>query len=566
MAILGDRVSIAFLDTQGWRGREAGPRWALLALVFCGASLAVLREGLTGPFLSDDFGNIVWNPWIQELSFENLKVILDPYGEVALYTANYAPVHMFAHALEWAVFGVSTTGYHVVNVLLHGIVSTLLVAVFVDRGLPIAAALAGGALFLVHPANVEAVVWIFQLKTILALGFALVALLLQSRRPGLAAFAFALALLCKAQALFALPVAALVAWTSSDASGGARGNARWLWLWVGIAALYAWPQFFAFERLGESIARADESTVTSLRSAVANGARYLLLAATSIGSSVFHEPPRADSFGDPWWLAGLLFTVALGARFAVTLARRDPEAIWWGWAAAAFAPVSQLFFPFLYPMADRYLYLILPGLLGGALLLAQRGLAALPDDGPRRMGTAVAAGLLLVLVPAFALHAGARASVWRSNFALMSDAAANYPDGIIGHQMNAREAALRGDVDAVVTSLRLALGRGWDHFPDLQSDPAYLTMREHPEFLELERDVVRAWLDKELVRPEPTESSLHRRAQAFALLGELEPAVEAYEAAIRLDGVRKAELIAEVAPLRAKLRAEQRRAAREAAE
>ena len=79
---------------------------------------------------------------------------------------------------------------------------------FRETGIPGRAALAGGLFFLVHPANVEAVAWASQLKTLAALSLSLLALLGLRRWPPAALSLFALALLAKASALAALPMAA----------------------------------------------------------------------------------------------------------------------------------------------------------------------------------------------------------------------------------------------------------------------------------------------------------------------------------------------------------------------
>ena len=57
----------------------------------------------------------------------------------------------------------------------------------------------------------------------------------------------------------------------------------------------------------------------------------------------------------------------LGYRVVATLRARSVEAGFWLLAAASFFPVSQIV-PLPFPIADRYLYGILPGLLGGLLL------------------------------------------------------------------------------------------------------------------------------------------------------------------------------------------------------
>jgi hypothetical protein len=87
---------------------------------------------------------------------------------------------------------------------------------------------------------------------------------------------------------------------------------------------------------------------------------------------------------------------------------------------AAFAPVSQLF-PFVNPVADRYLYFILPGLIGGALLWAQACLA--PSQRPWIRSGRAPAVLLAALVACFAWQSAERTPLWRSETRLLVDAA-----------------------------------------------------------------------------------------------------------------------------------------------
>ena len=223
--------------------------WICLA-AFAVVAFAIYSPALGGGFISDDLGYIVSNAYVQALNAENLVAILDPFGRPAQLTVNYAPVHLLLHAVEWHFFGDQDfVGYHAVNVAIHSVASVLLVAVFVASGIPQAVAILLGALFLLHPANVEAVAWIFQLKTSLALALSLGALLLLRRRPGLALALFALALLTKITAVFAVPVAAVMLW--------ARDSARrrdWLWLgaWTGVLGLCLLAEIAAFSSSGPS--------------------------------------------------------------------------------------------------------------------------------------------------------------------------------------------------------------------------------------------------------------------------------------------------------------------------
>jgi hypothetical protein len=509
--------------------RPAQPLLAL-GLLFLAAAFAVHAPALRGTFLSDDFGYIVTNPWIQTPSLANLKAILDPWGDPAAYTINYAPVHLLLHSLQWTLFGADTLGYHVTNVALHAATSLLLGVLLLRTGLPRSFALFGAALFLLHPANVEAVAWIFQLKTIVALLLALAALLALPTRPGTASVLFALALLAKAQASFAIPVAAALAWTQP---AGAPRRWGWIALWTLLFGLYALPEFAGFQRYGELGQPLHEDAGVRLRSIVAFGARYLVMAATGFGVSAFHEPPLALSPLDPWWLLGLAAGAALAARTISCLARRRVEGAFWLWAAAAWAPVSQLF-PFLYPMGDRYLYFILPGLLGGALFWAAGAARRLRDPAPALRVAAAAAALALLV--GFGLASHARARVWRSEASLAADAAVHYPHGISASLIRARDAARQRDVAGSVAALRAAAARGYDGFLALGSDPSYAPLRAEPEFQAVVAELAARWLDRNLLNRDPTQADLRMRGLAHLARGDLEAAAAALEAALVAGG------------------------------
>jgi hypothetical protein len=553
------------------KGRLGSAAFGLHWLGFAVLGLVVFAPALQGQFVSDDLGYIVTNPYVHELSSENLIALLDPRGEPALYTANWAPLHLLGHALEWSLWGASTTGYHVVNVLLHALAAALLVALFVQRGFSRVASGLAGLVFLLHPANVEAVAWIFQLKTIGALALATGALLTHPRRPWLGTLLFALALLTKASALFALPVAVVFTWIARDPEDGWRLHWRWLGGWALILALYAWPEFFAFQRLGQATGVEPEGWV-QVRTIAAIGARYLAMAATSYGVAAFHEPARALSWLDPWWLAGLTAGALLTARCVSMLVRRREEAAWWIWAAASYAPISQIF-PFLYPMADRYLYTILPGLLGAAMLVSREawrrlepGLRSRPRvlEAVPPLWVATAAVLALALV--FGLRSHERARVWRSSTAVELDSIRHYPDGISANVFRSAQAAQRGDAEKAADSARRAYELGFHRFMHFYEVPTFAAVRNEPEFQELLVEMAGRWIEETRRTPNPTQADLRVRAHAHFVRGEHAEAELLLEQALELGGRFDSGIRAELDQVRAALRREGRRSTGRSAE
>jgi hypothetical protein len=258
--------------------------------------------------------------------------------------------------------------------------------------------------------------------------------------------------------------------------------------------------------------------------------------------AAFQEPAPARSWLDPRWLAAIPLGAVLGWRTVVTLRARQPEAAWWIAAAAAWAPVSQLF-PFLNPVADRYLYFMLPGLIGGAALWLD---SALRQRALRRAAVALAAAVAAL----FALGSAERARLWRDEGLLLLDAARHYPDGATAHYLRARGAANRGEVEVAVAELREAWARGLDRFMAFEQDPVLATIRDTPEFRELIREMAGAWLERARERGHGTPAELLVMAQAHVVRGELAPAAALLEAGLAAGGPFEAVLRAELAAVR----------------
>jgi hypothetical protein len=493
-------------------------------------ALLIYLPSLGGPFLSDDSIYLTHNPQVQAVTVENLLEILDPAGDLALRTANYAPLHLLAHMAEWALFGESMPGYHLVNVALHALVAVLLIGLLRDSGVAPRWAALGGLLFLVHPANVEAVAWISQLKTLLAMALLLVALRARRRWPVAGVAAFVLALLAKAQAAVALPVALLLEWTRGRGGGVEAGGRRWsdLVVWGAALAAFAGVEFWALGHAQIGSTPVSEDSAVRVWNSLAIAARYLAMAATSYGVSAFHQPDPVASPLDPWVIGALAMLALLGSRFLWVLIGRREEAAWWAWAAISFLPVSQIT-PFVYPIADRYLYFILPGLLGGTLLAARGLLAPLVASSRAGQLARAAEVAVLCLGIAFAWQSFGRAGLWTSERLLLADAVRHYPDGPSAHYSRAREAATWGDPAVAVDHLRRAVARGHHGLEQLFADPGFAGIRSHPDFQHLTRQLARRQIEEMGRASRLTEANRIKLAEAHLIAGEPERAVEILE-------------------------------------
>ena len=276
-----------------------------------------------------------------------------------------------------------------------------------------------------------------------------------------------------------------------------------------------------------------------LRTPVAIGARYLAMAATSYGTSTFQEPAPAASWLDPWWLAGLALGGILAARIGWALARRREEAAWWLWAAAAWAPVSQIF-PFLYPMADRYLYTILPGLLGGVLFACRDPAGRLArrfgQAGGSRTPARIAALGVLALAILFGLRSHERAAVWRSDATLTFDTILHTPDGISANMLRAAQAGRSGDARAAARAARRAYERGFDRFMVLEESAEFASVRHDPAFQAVIAAMARRWIEDARSLADPTQEDLRIRARAYTALGDFANAETLLTRAVAMGG------------------------------
>jgi tetratricopeptide (TPR) repeat protein len=409
-------------------------------------------------------------------------------------------------------------------------------------------------IFAVHPANLEAVAWISQIKTEAALAFSLGAVLSQRRYPALALALFALGLLTKASAITALPMAAALSWSRRDA------GRQWIWLagWLVVACLYAIPELSA--QVATETSPYPDRWV-QIRSIFSFWGRYLVMAATSYGVSPFQEPEPAHSILDPWWIGGFLAAILLAWRTIAALQARRAEAAYWIAAAASFAPISQIW-PFMHPMADRYLYFILPGLIGGSLLAALEfrapGSEAISDReaGIRWTSTATrwaVLGAALVIV-AFGVRSHARAGLWRKEVLLVKSAALQYPDGANASYNRAVLAARRRDADTAVRELRAAAAKNIGHMAKFSADPRFKPISKEPVFHELIDEIAGRWIEFARSRGLETETWLRSTGQAHRVRGEYRDAIDCFERALRLDGPLQGEIAKDLESTRAQWR------------
>src|SRR6476620_10348227 len=165
----------------------------------------------------------VWNGgflWDDDAYIINNELLTAPHGWQRIWfsldsPSQYFPLTYSTFRIEHALWGLNTTGYHWVNLLLHVGNALLVWAVLARLGIP--GAYLAAAIFALHPVQVESVAWITEQKNTLSavfyLGGALASLRFEERREwrayALALFLCALAL-CTKTVTATLPAALLL--------------------------------------------------------------------------------------------------------------------------------------------------------------------------------------------------------------------------------------------------------------------------------------------------------------------------------------------------------------------
>ncbi len=448
----------------------------LIALALLLIVVVVFWRAVNNQFINLDDGQFVYdNPYVKSLTWSNVAHLC---GVLLIY---WMPLTWLSHAVTYQFVGLEPAGHHLVNVVLHGINTSLLflvvLALFrwaqrVRRGGSVATPPSGTALggdvgtstsgptktvllisagvalvWALHPLRVEAVAWVAERKEVLSACFSLAACLAYlwaANRPGrqfrLRLYACCLplhlcALMSKPMAM-TLPVVLLLLdiWPLgrvNTADGFRRCLAK-----LGRLAIEKIPFFVLSVIVGIISLRSERSLEdfsspellqfgNRLNQAIRSLSFYFEKTLWPDGLVVYY--PRETYSGLDWWPVGLSLALLIGAMvLAYRFWRRGRVG-----PAVALAVYLVTVFPVLGILrvgnqirADRWTYIptISALVLGGFLvlkLIEQRRRLAVPAG--------VLTAIILVLLSILTMR---QTELWKDSRTLWEANIARYPDRI----------------------------------------------------------------------------------------------------------------------------------------
>jgi tetratricopeptide (TPR) repeat protein len=373
---MGDRVEGAMVrEMTWWRG--------VLVVLLAGG---VYAGTLGNDFVGDDLASIVQNELVQRGAWRDIFMTRS-WAAASSPNQLYRPLVTLSFAVNHAIGGDVPWGYHLVNVLLHALVSLLVYLVVRRISGRVGVAWWTAVLFAIHPINTEAVAQVVGRAELAAALWVLIALLadLQTYEAvprvrlrswhALVLIAFAAGLFSKENAVTLLPglvltdLAVRCRWRWQAFVAGMRGQRGALYggLLIVTGCYLAWrlPLEVGPPLSGAMNPLHGESVGVRLINAVVIAGRYLWLFLVPIRLSADYAigtVPIVRGVLD-WRVGASALALGACAVLALRSARKAPV-ITWGllFAACTYSLVSNVLFAVWTMMAERWLYLPSVGL------------------------------------------------------------------------------------------------------------------------------------------------------------------------------------------------------------
>jgi tetratricopeptide (TPR) repeat protein len=408
----------------------------------------------------DDFDTLVTNSRYQGLGLAQLRWMFTTF-----FLGHYQPLTWVTWSLDFLLWGKDPFGFHLTNLLTHGVNAVLFYFVcrrllllafgkFADQqqvNMALATAFAA-LLFAVHPLRVESVAWVTERRDVLSASMLFCTLLCYlratraqgqqaARRAWLSpALGFYLiSLLSKATGITLAVVLIILDWyplrrLSADPRDWLNLSARKVFIekipFLLLGIIFAVIAIFAQEQAGAMSLLENYPIPRRLAQALYGASFYVWKTLLPVGLSPFYQlypKPNVFSPFDFRFIISAIVVLSITAG-AFALRKRWPALLAaWACYIVVVSPVLGLAQSGPQFVADRYSYLscVSWALLAGAgLFIALRRSSSLPDAQEKVLVTSGLAGLLLLVLGVLTWN---QTYVWRNSESLWRRAVAVNP-------------------------------------------------------------------------------------------------------------------------------------------
>jgi len=424
---------------------------ALWLAAFFFAGFLIFSDCLTYPFLVnwDDDRYVTGNDFIRGFSLPHVRRAF-----LAPFEWNYAPLQLLSYMADYEIGGLNPAPYHFTNIVLHILNSWMVYLLIRAMKCPSWPAGLGGFLFLVHPVQVESVVWISERKNLLSLFFFLASFLAHiqnGRRAGhLLSFAlFVPAVLSKSAAVVLPPILVLYDWIDQRGQG-------WRILLLRSAPFFAVSLVFGCMAIrfqmagGESYFDTREGTWIWTVPVIF--VRYLLLVIWPVNLAAFYDVPVEAALTAKVAGACLLGLAVMGVSIGLC-GRKRLAGFWIVFFLISLAPLLHVV-PLPTPMNDRYLYFPMVAVAGLLALLAGRLSQA--SLGARAVGMMCLVSVVVLL----GFGASRQVLVWQDSETLWSTAVRRSAGSALVHHKLAEASFAAGRYERVISEFDAAVRLG----------------------------------------------------------------------------------------------------------
>lgn len=439
-------------------------RWLLIMALIAAALVAPLPflPALENGFAEwwDDTAMLVENLAFREITPASLHWMFSTF-----LIGHYQPLSWLTLAVDYQVWGMNPRGYHLTNLLLHGVNAALFLLLSVkllairavdsesSRRFRIAGALAGALFFALHPLRAESVAWAIQRRDLLSATFLLATLLAYLSVAGkvgreraqwlLASLGlYLLSLLSKATGITLGVVLLILDVYPLHRLGDGKqalwsGGPAWRVLaekipFLALGAIFAGVAAAAQRDAGAIRTVEQHSLLSRLMQATYGLFFYVWKTVVPSGLSPLYELPQPFSTATPRFLVPLV-AIPLVVLTLVACRRRHP------WALASFGIYATILLPVLgilqsgvQLVADRYSYV---ACLPWAVLVGAGFTCAFTraNRAASRLVLPLLAAAAVLLASGLGLLSWQQTRVWKDGFTLWRHVVRTDPQSYLGH-------------------------------------------------------------------------------------------------------------------------------------